>query len=167
MLVTLFGTPFICHQLGSLSDMGTPPTWEKGSHLPPGTTKAGNLRDSCYSVTAPTTKPDLGFFSSMLSPLKDARNVTGCTGMLDELVGPHTKPRNLSHPHNLLWKAVIHASLDTRFKGMQVMTYPTNIKQLRSYWLKSSPKRILGICTWINKVHSSLWLYSAPQEALI
>ena len=48
---------------------------------------------------------------------------------------------NSSHPCNLLWKAVICASLDTRFKGMQVVTYQTNIKQLRSYWLKSSPKR--------------------------
>ena len=62
----LFGTPFICQQLGSLSDVGMPPTWEKGSHLPPGTTKLGNLRDGCDSATAPTAKPDLGFSSSML-----------------------------------------------------------------------------------------------------
>ena len=47
ILVTFFGTPFKCHQQGSLSDMGMPPTWEKGSHLPPGITKLGNLRDSC------------------------------------------------------------------------------------------------------------------------
>ena len=87
----LFGTPFICHQWGSPSDIGMPPTWEKGSHLPPGTTKLGNLRDGHDSITAPTTKPDLGFFSSVLGPLRDARNVTGCTGMLDELVGSHTK----------------------------------------------------------------------------
>ena len=86
----LFGTPFICHQWGSLSDVGMPPTWEKGSHLPPGTTKLGNLRDSRDSVTAPTAKPDLGFFS-VFSPPRDARNVTGCTCTLDELVGFHTK----------------------------------------------------------------------------
>ena len=71
--------------------MGMPPTWEKGSHLPPGTTKLGNLSDGCDSITAPTAKPDLGFFSSVLSPPRDARNVTGYTGMLDELVGSHTK----------------------------------------------------------------------------
>ena len=29
ILVTLFGTPFICHQWGSLSDMGVPPTLEE------------------------------------------------------------------------------------------------------------------------------------------
>ena len=70
------------------------PTWEKGSHLPPGTTKLGNLRDSHNSITAPTAKPDPGFSSSMLReiPPRDARNVTGgCTGTLDELVGSHTK----------------------------------------------------------------------------
>ena len=46
--------------------MGIPPTWEKGSHLPPGNTKLGNLMDGCDSVTAPTAKPDLGFSSSMM-----------------------------------------------------------------------------------------------------
>ena len=71
--------------------MGMPPTWEKGSHLPPGTTKLDNLRDDHNSITAPTDKPDLGFFSSVLSPPRDTRNVTWCTGILDELVGSHTK----------------------------------------------------------------------------
>ena len=91
IFVTLFGTLFICHQWGSLSDVGTPPTWEKGSHLPPGTTKLGNLRDSHKSFTAPTAEPDPGFLSSVLSPSRDDRNMTGCTGMLGELVGSHTK----------------------------------------------------------------------------
>ena len=59
-LSMLFGTPFVCQQQDSLSDVGMPPTWEKGSHLPPRTTKLGKLRDSCNSTTAPTAKPDLG-----------------------------------------------------------------------------------------------------------
>ena len=46
--------------------MGMPPTWEKGGHLPPGTTKFGNLRDGHDSATAHTAKPDPGFSSSML-----------------------------------------------------------------------------------------------------
>ena len=62
-LFTLFRTPCVCHQWGFLSDMGVPPTWEKGSHLPPRTTKLGKLRDRCNSATAPTAKPDLGFSS--------------------------------------------------------------------------------------------------------
>ena len=53
VLFMLFGTPFICHQQGSLSDVGMPPTWEKGSHLPPGTTKLGNLRDGCNPSQLP------------------------------------------------------------------------------------------------------------------
>ena len=71
--------------------MGRPPTWEKGSHIPPGKSKIGNLRDSCDSITAPTAKPDLGFFSSVLNPPRDAKNMTGSTGTLGELVGSHTK----------------------------------------------------------------------------
>ena len=62
-LFTLFGTQFVHHQWGSLSDVGMPPTWEKGSHLPPRTTKLGKLRDSHDSATAPTVRPDLGFSS--------------------------------------------------------------------------------------------------------
>ena len=71
--------------------MGMPPTWEKGSHLPRGTTNLGNLRDGCDSITSPTAEPYLGFFFFVLSQPRDARNVTRCTGMLDELVGSHTK----------------------------------------------------------------------------
>ena len=47
--------------------MGLPPTWEKGSHLPPGTT---NLRDDHVSITAPIGKPDQGYYSSVLSLLR-------------------------------------------------------------------------------------------------
>ena len=88
----------------------------------------------------------------------------GCTGTLNELVGSHTKlaiyPALAIHCQ----KVVIHALLSTRFKGMQVVTYPANIKQLKSYWLKSSPKG-LGTCIWINKTHNSFWLCSAPWDA--
>ena len=56
----LFGTLFICHQWDSLSDVGMPPTWEKGSHLPPGSTNLGKLRDGHDSAAAPTAKPDPG-----------------------------------------------------------------------------------------------------------
>ena len=110
ILVTLFGTPLICHQWGSLSDVGMPPTWEKGSHLPPGTTKLGNLRDSCNSATAPTAKPDLGF-SSMLGGCCSIQPTQGCQEC-DRWVHRYTRwtgrlshqTRNISHPCNPLPK---------------------------------------------------------------
>ena len=76
----LFGTPFVCHQWGSLSDVGMPPTWEKGSHLPPRTTKLGKLRDGHNSATAPTVNQigDSLFGkkgAEVWSPPRDARNV--------------------------------------------------------------------------------------------
>ena len=70
----------------------------------------------------------------MYSPPRDARNVTGgCTGTLDGLVGSHTRlaiyPTLAIHCQ----RVVICASLDTGFKGMQVVTYLANIKQLKSH----------------------------------
>ena len=136
----LFGIPFICHQQGSLSDVGMPPTWEKGSHLPPGTAKLGNLRDGHDSATAPTAKPDPGF-SSMLGgccsvePTQGCQKCDrlGCTGTLDGLVGSHTRlaiyPALAIHCQ----RDVICSLLNTRFKGMQVVTYPANVKQLKSH----------------------------------
>ena len=59
----LFGTLFVCHQWGSVAGVGMPPTWEKGSHLPPRTTKLGKLSDGHDSTTDPTGRPDLGFSS--------------------------------------------------------------------------------------------------------
>ena len=81
--------------------------------------------------------------------------VTGCcTGTLDELVGPFTKlaiyPTLTIHCQ----RVVISASLNTGFKGMQVVTYLANIKQLKSHWLKV-PQKGLGTCIWINETHSS------------
>ena len=56
----------------------------------------------------------------------------GCTGLLNGLVGSHT--RLVIYPTLAIWcqRVVICASLDTGFKGMQVVTYPANIKQLKS-----------------------------------
>ena len=47
ILVTLFGTPFIHYQWGSLRDMGMPPTWEKVVIYLLEPLDFGNLRDSC------------------------------------------------------------------------------------------------------------------------
>ena len=72
----------------------------------------------------------------MLNPPRDARNVMICgdgTGTLDGLVGSHT--RLVIYPSLTIscQRVVIHALLNTRFKGMQVVTYPVNIKQLKSH----------------------------------
>ena len=169
----LFGTPFICHQWGSLSDVGMPPTWEKGSHLPPGSTKLGKLRDGHDSTTAPTAKPDLGF-PSLLWGCWSVEPTQGCqkcdrswevgTGTLDGLVGSHTRLAIYPTLAICYQRVVICALLNTRFKGMEVVTYPANVKQLKSHWLKV-PQKGLGTCIWINKSHGPFWLCSAPREA--
>ena len=56
----------------------------------------------------------------------------GCTGTPDEVVGSHTKLAIYSALAIHCQRVVIHASLDTGFRGMQVVTYLT-VKQLKSY----------------------------------
>ena len=97
-----FQTLFIHHQWGSVSNVGMPPTWERGSHLPPRTTKLSNLRDGHNSATAPTAKPDPGSSSwyegcCSVEPTQGCQKCDRCstlgvgTGTLDELAGSHTR----------------------------------------------------------------------------
>ena len=108
------------------------------------------------------------------------RYVTGCcTGTLDELEGSHTKLAIYPTLAICCQRVVIHALLDTGFKGMQVVTYLTYIKQLKSHWLKV-PQKGLGTCIWINETQfilvmlcsmrgteiagvEGLWLVSRPK----
>ena len=86
------GLLFICHQWGSSQMVGMPPTREKGSHLPPWTTKLLQFKGwlwLCHSSPLPNQIWDS-------SPLCWAHPGMpemwpGCTGMLDELVGSHAK----------------------------------------------------------------------------
>ena len=90
--------------------------------------------------------------------------VTGrCTGTLDGLVGSHARLAIYPALAICCWRVVICALLNTRFKGMQVVTYLANIKQLKSHWLKVHQKG-LGTCIWINKSHSPFWLCYAPRR---
>ena len=150
ILFTLFGTPFICHQQDFHSDVGMPPTREKGSHLPPGTPKLGELRDGHDSATVPTAKPDLGS-SSLLGGCWSVEPNQGCqkcdsssgdgTGTLDGLVGSHTRlavyPALAIHYH----RVVIHASLDTRFKGEVSSDLPGYHQTTKVTLTEGSPER--------------------------
>ena len=106
-----------------------------------------------------------------------------CTGTLDELVGSHTKLVIYPTLSICCQRVVIHALLDTGLKEMQVVTYPANVKQLKSYWLKV-PQKGLGTCIWINETHKfilvmlcsrrgtkiarveGLWLVSRPNHSV-
>ena len=88
------GICFYTTNRGSCTYVGMPPTREKGSHLPPRTTKLCNLRNSHDSVTAPTVNQIwdslLGMKDdAMLSPPRDTRNVM----VLPHLVGLHRYTR--------------------------------------------------------------------------
>ena len=70
---------------------------------------------------------------------------------------------NLSCICNRLQKVVIHALLDTGFKGMSVVTYPANCQTTKVMLTKVFPKS-LGACTWINKEDSSSSIYSCSMR---
>ena len=72
-------------------NMGMPPTREKGSHLPPGTTKLCNLRNCHDSVTAPSVKPDLGSSSQH----------EGCCSVEPTLSSHPGTPENVTVPHSV------------------------------------------------------------------
>ena len=72
---------------------------------------------------------------------------------------------NLSHPHNLLQKVVICVLLNTGFKGMQVVTHPTNYQTTKVMQI-NVPKKGLGTYTWINKVHSSSRICSCSMRGM-
>ena len=157
----LFGTPFICHQWGSLSDMGMPPTWEKGSHLPPGTTKLGKLRDSCNSTTAPTAKPDLEILLTVRRVLKCRSPTQGCQ-KCDSSVGVHRYTRwtgrlshqtsDLSCPRNLLPEGCDPCFAQYQVQGDVGSDLPSYHQTTKVTPTEGSPERS-GTCIWINKSH--------------
>ena len=86
--------------------------------------------------------------------------VTGCTDRYARWIGGLShQSSDLSCLYNPLWKVVIHASLDTGFKEIQVVTYLMNCQRTKITLTKVFPKS-LGAYTWINKVDSSSWIYS-------
>ena len=86
--------------------------------------------------------------------------------MLDKLVGSHTQLAIYPTLTICCQRVVICASLNTGFKGMQVVTYLANIKQFKSYWLKSSPKG-LGTCIWINETQFILVMLCSTRGTKI
>ena len=150
---------------GSLLDVGMPPTREKGSHLPPRTTKLGNLRDSHDPSQLPLLNQILGFFCSVFC-WEPTQGCQKCDRMHRDarwIGGLSHQSSNLSHLHNLLWKVVIHALLNTGFKGIQVVTYLANCQTTKVILTKVFPNS-LGACTSINKENSSSWIYSCSTR---
>ena len=85
------------------------------------------------------------------------------SGMLGELVGSHTNVAIYPTYTICCKKVVICALLNTGFKGIQVVNYPTNYQTTKVMLTKVFPKS-LGACTWINKVHSSSRIYSCSTR---
>ena len=85
------------------------------------------------------------------------------TGTLDELAGSHTRLAIFPTLAICYQRIVICALLDTRFKGIEVVIYPVNVKQLKSHQLKV-PHKGLGTCIWINKSNIPFLICSSPQQ---
>ena len=117
-----------------------PPAWEKGSHLPPGTAKLGNLRDSHDPSQLPLPNQIFGILLC-IEPTQGSQKCDRVQRYARWIGGLSHQSSNLSYPCNPLQKVVICALLDTRFKGMQVVTHPTNSQTTKVMLTKSSQKR--------------------------
>ena len=149
----LMGLPLRCGDASNL---------EKGSHLPPGNTKLGNLRDSHDLPQLPLLNQIFRILLLCVEPTQGCQKCDRVHRYTRWIGGLSHQSSNLSHLYNLLWKVVIHALLDIRFKGVQVVTYLTNCQTTKIALTKVFPKS-LGVGTWINKVDSSSWIYSCSR----
>ena len=131
--------------------------------LSPGTTKLGNLRDSHDPSQLPLPNQIFGILL-WVKPTQACQKCDRVHRYARWIGRPSHQSSNLSCPRNLLQKVVIHVLLDTRFMGIQVVTYPTNCQTTEIIPTKKFPIKGLGTCTWINKVHSSSWLYSCSMR---
>ena len=151
---------------------GDAPTREKSSHLPPGTTKLGKLRDGHNSASVPTAKLDLGS-SSLLGGYWSVEPTQGCQ-KCDSSLGWHRYTRwtgrlshqtsNLSHPHNLLLESYDLCFAQYQVQGGVGSDLPS-YHQTAKVTLTEGSSEGLGTCIWINKSHIPFWICSSLQEA--
>ena len=99
-----------------------------------------------------------GFFSSVLSPPRDTRNVTGHTGTLGELVGSHTKV--VIYPAYAICCESDPALPDNRFEGIQVVNYLTNYQTTKVILTKGVPHKSGHM--QINKTRHTVLLEYTP-----
>ena len=67
--------------------------------------------------------------------------MTGCTGMLGELVGSHTQVAIYPAYANLLQKVVIHVLPNTKLEGIQAVNYPANYQTTEVILTKGVPNK--------------------------
>ena len=98
----------------------------KGSHLPPRTTRYGNLRNVCNPSHLPLLNQIFRIPPLCIEPTQGCQKCDWAHRDTRWIGGLSHQSSNLSHLHNPLQKVVIHAFSDTGFKGMQVVNYPAN-----------------------------------------
>ena len=122
----LIGTPFICHQWGSLTDVGMPPTWEKVvTYLlePP---DFGNKRDSHDPSQLPLPNQTFRILPLCFKPTQGHKKCDRLHRDARWIGGLSHQSSNLSCLCNPLQKVVVHARSDTGFKWHEVANDQAN-----------------------------------------
>ena len=123
---TLIGTPFIHHQWRSLTDVGTPPTWEKAvTYLlePP---DFGNLRDGCDLSQLQLPNQIFGILPLCIKITQGHQKCDRSHRDTRWIGGLSHQRSNLSHLCYPLQKVVICACSNTGFEWHEVANYPAN-----------------------------------------
>ena len=122
----LIGTPFIHHQWGSLTDMGTPPTSEKVATYLLEPLDFGDLRNGHNPSQLPLPNQIFRILPLCIEPTQGCQKCDRLHRDARWIGGLSHQSSNLSHLCNLLQKVVIHACSDTGFDWDEVVNYLTN-----------------------------------------
>ena len=126
IFIMLIGTLFICHQWGSLAGMGMPPTWEKVVTYLLKPLDFGNLRDGHNPSQLLLPNPIFRILPLCIESTQGCQKCDRSHRDARWIGGLSQQSSNLSCLCNPLWKVVICACSDTRFKGIKVVNYLAN-----------------------------------------
>ena len=126
VFITLIGTPFICHQWGSLADVWMPPTWEKVVTYLLKPLDFGNLRDGHNLSQLLLPNQIFRILPLCIKPTQECQKCDKLHRDARWIGGLSHQSSNLSHLCNLLQKVVIWACSNTGFEGIKVVNYLAN-----------------------------------------
>ena len=150
--VSLYATNRLRSRCGDTSDLG------KDSHQPPQTSRYGNLRDSCNLPQLPLPNQTFRILPLCFKPTQGCQI---CVRVLRDArwIGGLTKVVIYPACTNSLQKVAVHAALIQGPRDIRQWTTQLSCKQLNWHQL-SIPKITLDTCSWTNKEHFPLKMYS-------
>ena len=110
-----------------------------------------------WTATAPAGNQTFGILPLHFGPTQGCQKYDGFQGCWMEWWAHQSS--NLSHMHQFILKGCSSCCSDTGSEGYKVVNYPVNMQTTKSNQLRV-PQITLGTCSWTNKGHFPVRLYS-------